>query len=174
MKIGVIGSGYVGLVAAACFAEMGNDVICVDVDENKISKLKDGTIPIYEPGLEALVKENYKRESLKFTTEINDSLNAVEVVFIAVGTPMGDDGSADLKYVLQVAQSIGENMNHHLVVVDKSTVPIGTADKVKETIQLALDNRNSDLTFDVVSNPEFLKEGAAIKDFMHLVMEICL
>ena len=167
MKIGVIGSGYVGLVAAACFAEMGNDVICVDVDENKISKLKDGIIPIYEPGLEVLVKENYKRESLKFTTEINGSLNAAEVVFIAVGTPMGDDGSADLKYVLQVAQSIGENMNHHLVVVDKSTVPIGTADKVKETIQLALDNRNSDLTFDVVSNPEFLKEGAAIKDFMH-------
>ena len=167
MKIGVIGSGYVGLVAAACFAEMGNDVICVDVDENKISKLKDGIIPIYEPGLEVLVKENYKRESLKFTTEINGSLNTAEVVFIAVGTPMGDDGSADLKYVLQVAQSIGENMNHHLVVVDKSTVPIGTADKVKETIQLALDNRNSDLTFDVVSNPEFLKEGAAIKDFMH-------
>tara|TARA_B110000467_G_scaffold136897_1_gene134676 strand:+ start:374 stop:1696 length:1323 start_codon:yes stop_codon:yes gene_type:complete len=167
MKVGVIGSGYVGLVAAACFAEMGNDVICVDVDENKISKLKDGIIPIYEPGLEVLVKENYKRESLKFTTEINGSLNTAEVVFIAVGTPMGDDGSADLKYVLQVAQSIGENMNHHLVVVDKSTVPIGTADKVKETIQLALDNRNSDLTFDVVSNPEFLKEGAAIKDFMH-------
>ena len=146
---------------------MGNDVICVDVDQNKISKLKDGIIPIYEPGLEVLVKENYKRESLKFTTEINGSLNTAEVVFIAVGTPMGDDGSADLKYVLQVAQSIGENMNHHLVVVDKSTVPIGTADKVKETIQLALDNRNSDLTFDVVSNPEFLKEGAAIKDFMH-------
>ena len=167
MKVGVIGSGYVGLVAAACFAEMGNDVICVDVDQNKISKLKDGIIPIYEPGLEVLVKENYKRESLKFTTEINGSLNTAEVVFIAVGTPMGDDGSADLKYVLQVAQSIGENMNHHLVVVDKSTVPIGTADKVKETIQLALDNRNSDLTFDVVSNPEFLKEGAAIKDFMH-------
>jgi UDPglucose 6-dehydrogenase len=167
MKIGVIGSGYVGLVAAACFAEMGNDVICVDVDKNKISKLKDGILPIYEPGLEVLVKENYKRESLKFTTEINGSLNSSEVVFIAVGTPMGDDGSADLKYVLQVAQSIGENMNHHLIVVDKSTVPIGTADKVKETIQLALDNRNSDLTFDVVSNPEFLKEGAAIKDFMH-------
>ena len=167
MKVGVIGSGYVGLVAAACFAEMGNDVICVDVDKNKISKLKDGILPIYEPGLEVLVKENYKRESLKFTTEINSSLNTAEVVFIAVGTPMGDDGSADLKYVLQVAQSIGENMNHHLVVVDKSTVPIGTADKVKETIQLALDNRNSDLTFDVVSNPEFLKEGAAIKDFMH-------
>jgi len=167
MQVGIVGSGYVGLVAAACFAEMGNDVICVDVDQNKISKLKDGIIPIYEPGLEVLVKENYKRESLKFTTEINGSLNTAEVVFIAVGTPMGDDGSADLKYVLQVAQSIGENMNHHLVVVDKSTVPIGTADKVKETIQLALDNRNSDLTFDVVSNPEFLKEGAAIKDFMH-------
>ena len=167
MKVGVIGSGYVGLVAAACFAEMGNDVICVDVDGNKISKLKDGILPIYEPGLEALVKENYKRGSLKFTTDIKGSLNSSEVIFIAVGTPMGDDGSADLKYVLQVAQSIGENMIHHLVVVDKSTVPIGTADKVKKIIQLALDNRNSALTFDVVSNPEFLKEGAAIKDFMH-------
>ena len=167
MKVGVIGSGYVGLVAAACFAEMGNDVICVDVDENKISKLKDGILPIYEPGLAVLVKENYKRKSLNFTTEIKDSLNSSEVIFIAVGTPMGEDGSADLKYVLQVAQSIGDNMTHHLVVVDKSTVPVGTAEKVKKNIQLALDNRNSNLTFDVVSNPEFLKEGAAIKDFMH-------
>ena len=167
MKVGVIGSGYVGLVAAACFAEMGNDVICIDVDENKISKLKDGILPIYEPGLEVLVKENFKRKSLNFTTEIETVLNSSEVIFIAVGTPMGDDGSADLKYVLQVAQSIGENMTHHLVVVDKSTVPIGTADKVKKTIQQALNNRNSNLTFDVVSNPEFLKEGAAIKDFMH-------
>ena len=167
MKVGIIGSGYVGLVAAACFAEMGNDVICIDVDQTKIDKLKSGIIPIYEPGLSTLVKENFVKGSLIFSTDINDALSIVEVVFIAVGTPMGDDGSADLKYVLQVAQSIGENMQHHLVIVDKSTVPVGTADKVKETIQLALDSRDSDLIFDVVSNPEFLKEGAAIKDFMH-------
>jgi len=167
MKIGVIGSGYVGLVAAACFAEMGNNVVCVDVDENKIRNLINGIVPIYEPGLEVLVKENYKKQTLTFTTKILDALSVAEVVFIAVGTPMGDDGSADLKYVLQVAKSIGENMKHHLVVVDKSTVPIGTADKVQEKIQTALNERNSDLTFSVVSNPEFLKEGAAIKDFMH-------
>ena len=167
MKVGVIGSGYVGLVAAACFAEMGNDVFCVDIDANKINNLKNGIIPIYEPGLETLVKDNFEKKSLTFTTEISDALSASEVVFIAVGTPMGADGSADLKYVLQVAKSIGENMQHHLVIVDKSTVPIGTADKVQETIQTALNERNSDLTFSVVSNPEFLKEGAAIKDFMH-------
>ena len=167
MKIGIIGSGYVGLVAAACFAEMGNNVVCVDLDENKIKNLKNGIVPIYEPGLEVLVKENYKKKTLTFTTKIQDALSVSEVIFIAVGTPMGDDGSADLKYVLQVAKSIGENMKHHLVVIDKSTVPIGTADKVKETVQSALDTRSSDLTFSVVSNPEFLKEGAAIKDFMH-------
>ena len=167
MKVGIIGSGYVGLVAAACFAEMGNDVVCIDIDQTKIDKLKSGVIPIYEPGLSTLVKENFLKGTLIFSTDINDALSIVEVVFIAVGTPMGDDGSADLKYVLQVAQSIGENMQHHLVIVDKSTVPVGTADKVKETIQSALDSRDSDLIFDVVSNPEFLKEGAAIKDFMH-------
>ena len=167
MKIGVIGSGYVGLVAAACFAEMGNHVVCVDVDEHKITQLKKGIVPIYEPGLETLVKENFQKGTLNFTSEITEVLLIAEVVFIAVGTPMGDDGSADLKYVLQVAHSIGEHMKHHLVVVDKSTVPIGTADKVKETIQNALNVRNSNLTFHVVSNPEFLKEGAAIKDFMH-------
>ena len=167
MKVGVVGSGYVGLVAAACFAEMGNDVVCVDIDQEKIEKLKSGIIPIYEPGLSTLVKENFTKGTLTFTTKINDVLNISDVVFIAVGTPMGDDGSADLKYVLQVAQSIGESMKHHLVIVDKSTVPVGTADKVKETIQSALDNRDSNLTFSVVSNPEFLKEGAAIKDFMH-------
>ena len=167
MKIGIIGSGYVGLVAAACFAEMGNDVVCIDVDQSKIDKLKKGVIPIYEPGLSALVKDNFAKGSLKFSIDINDALSVVEIVFIAVGTPMGDDGSADLKYVLQVAQSIGENMLHHLVIVDKSTVPVGTADKVKETIQSALDSRDSALTFNVVSNPEFLKEGAAINDFMH-------
>ena len=167
MKIGVIGSGYVGLVAAACFAEMGNDVVCIDNDETKINKLKSGVIPIYEPGLSTLIKENFIKGSLVFSNDINDALSVVEVVFIAVGTPMGDDGSADLKYVLQVAQSIGENMVHDLVIVDKSTVPVGTADKVKETIQSVLNSRNSALVFNVVSNPEFLKEGAAIKDFMH-------
>jgi len=167
MNIGVIGSGYVGLVAAACFAEMGNNVVCIDIDQTKIDNLKAGVIPIYEPGLSTLVKENFSRNSLSFSTDINDVLFVAEVVFIAVGTPMGNDGSADLKYVLQVAQSIGENMQHHLVIVDKSTVPIGTADKVKQKIQSALDVRSSNLTFNVVSNPEFLKEGAAIKDFMH-------
>jgi UDPglucose 6-dehydrogenase len=167
MKIGIIGSGYVGLVAAACFSEMGNNVICVDIDDEKISQLIKGIIPIYEPGLSDLVLDNQKKETLKFTTNIKDALTATEVVFIAVGTPMGDDGSADLKYVLQVAKSIGENMSHHLIVVDKSTVPIGTADKVRSTIQKELDFRSSDLSFDVVSNPEFLKEGAAINDFMH-------
>ena len=167
MKIGVIGSGYVGLVAAACFSEMGNTVICVDIDENKIESLKKGIIPIYEPGLDSLVINNSSKGRLIFSTDINDVLSISEVVFIAVGTPMGDDGSADLQYVLNVARSIGQNMSHHIVVVDKSTVPIGTADKVRKTIQEELDKRDSELTFDVVSNPEFLKEGAAVKDFMH-------
>ena len=167
MKVGVIGSGYVGLVASACFSEMGNTVICVDIDENKIESLKKGIIPIYEPGLDSLVLNNSSKGRLIFSTDINDVLSSSEVVFIAVGTPMGDDGSADLKYVLNVARSIGQNMSHHIVVVDKSTVPIGTADKVRKTIQDELDKRDSELTFDVVSNPEFLKEGAAIKDFMH-------
>lgn len=167
MKVGVIGSGYVGLVAAACFSEMGNTVICVDIDENKIESLKKGIIPIYEPGLDSLVINNSSKGRLIFSTDTNDVLSSSEVVFIAVGTPMGDDGSADLQYVLNVARSIGQNMSHHIVVVDKSTVPIGTADKVRKTIQDELDKRDSELTFDVVSNPEFLKEGAAIKDFMH-------
>ncbi len=167
MKVGVIGSGYVGLVAAACFSEMGNTVMCVDIDENKIESLKKGIIPIYEPGLDSLVINNSSKGRLIFSTDINDVLSSSEVVFIAVGTPMGDDGSADLQYVLNVARSIGQNMSHHIVVVDKSTVPIGTADKVRKIIQDELDKRDSELTFDVVSNPEFLKEGAAIKDFMH-------
>ena len=167
MNIGIIGSGYVGLVAAACFSEMGNEVTCVDVDEKKISNLKKGIIPIYEPGLESLVKNNQSKKRLLFTTNINDALSNSEIIFIAVGTPMGDDGSADLQYVLNVAESIGNNMSHHLIVVDKSTVPVGTADKVRNVIQDCLRKRNSELTFDVVSNPEFLKEGAAIKDFMH-------
>ena len=167
MKVGIIGSGYVGLVAAACFSEMGNTVMCVDIDENKIESLKKGIIPIYEPGLDSLVINNSSKGRLIFSTDINDVLSSSEVVFIAVGTPMGDDGSADLQYVLNVARSIGQNMSHHIVVVDKSTVPIGTADKVRKIIQDELDKRDSELTFDVVSNPEFLKEGAAIKDFMH-------
>ena len=167
MKVGIVGSGYVGLVAAACFAEMGNKVVCVDIDDEKINKLKHGEIPIYEPGLSDLVIENQKKNNLTFTTNLIDALVVSEVIFIAVGTPMGDDGSADLKYVLQVAEAIGKNMTKHLVVVDKSTVPVGTADLVTQTIQKALDLRKSYLTFAVVSNPEFLKEGAAIKDFMH-------
>ena len=167
MNIGVVGSGYVGLVAAACFAEMGNTVTCVDIDISKINALKNGKIPIYEPGLDSLVISNTLKKRLLFTIDINDALNTSDVIFIAVGTPMGDDGSADLQYVLDVANSIGNNMSHHIVVVDKSTVPVGTADKVRNTIQNSLDLRKSNLTFDVVSNPEFLKEGAAIKDFMH-------
>lgn len=166
MNISVIGTGYVGLVAAACFSEMGNNVVCVDIDKAKIENLKNGFIPIYEPGLKQLVNDNQTKETLSFTTNINDALSVSDIVFIAVGTPMGEDGSADLKYVLEVAQSIGKLMSRHLTVVDKSTVPIGTAEKVKSAIQEQLNNRNSALTFDVVSNPEFLKEGAAINDFM--------
>ena len=167
MNIGVVGSGYVGLVAAACFAEMGNTVTCVDIDNSKINDLKNGEIPIYEPGLDSLVISNTLKKRLLFTIDIKDALNTSDVIFIAVGTPMGDDGSADLQYVLDVANSIGKNMSHHIVVVDKSTVPVGTADKVRNAIQNSLDIRKSNLTFDVVSNPEFLKEGAAINDFMH-------
>ncbi len=166
MKISVIGTGYVGLVSGTCFAEMGNSVICVDIDEKKVDSLKKGVVPIYEPRLEKMVLENYKRGTLNFTTNIIEALDNSNICFIAVGTPMGEDGSADLQYVLAVAKSIGENMKHHTFVVDKSTVPVGTADKVRETIQNELDKRGSDLTFDVISNPEFLKEGDAINDFM--------
>lgn len=166
MKIAVIGTGYVGLVTGTCFAEMGNKVWCVDVDEEKIDKLKQGIIPIYEPGLEAMVKSNYKLKHLHFTTDINEALKESEVCFIAVGTPMGEDGSADLQYVMAVAANIGRGMVHHMYVVDKSTVPVGTAEMVRETIQAELDKRSSDLTFDVISNPEFLKEGTAVNDCM--------
>jgi len=166
MKISVIGTGYVGLVSGTCFAEMGNDVICVDIDEKKVNSLKDGIVPIYEPGLERMVLGNYKKGTLNFTTDIKNALDNSNICFIAVGTPMGEDGSADLQYVLAVATSIGQNMKHHMFVVDKSTVPVGTADKVRETIQNELDKRGSNLTFDVISNPEFLKEGDAINDFM--------
>lgn len=167
MKISVIGTGYVGLVSGTCFAQMGNSVTCVDIDQNKIDKLIQGIIPIYEPGLEELVLENYAKGTLKFTTNIAESIANTTISFIAVGTPMGEDGSADLQYVLAVAKSIGQHMQHYMVVVDKSTVPVGTAEKVRAAIQAELDARGSDLTFDIVSNPEFLKEGAAIKDFMH-------
>ncbi|MDG1850099.1 MAG: UDP-glucose/GDP-mannose dehydrogenase family protein [Flavobacteriales bacterium] len=166
MKLTVIGSGYVGLVSGACFAEMGNQVSCIDIDAQKIENLKKGIIPIYEPGLESLVLDNVKKGNIQFSTQLEDGLKNTELVFIAVGTPMGADGSADLKYVLSVAKEIGQKMQTPLVVVDKSTVPVGTADKVRETIQAELDLRKSSLTFDVVSNPEFLKEGAAIDDFM--------
>ena len=166
MNITVIGSGYVGLVSGTCFAEMGNKVTCVDIDQVKIEKLNQGIIPIFEPGLETMVLKNVKNKNLFFTTELSEALQNSEIVFIAVGTPMGDDGSADLQYVLAVAKSIGQSMQKRLILVDKSTVPIGTADKVKATIQKELDTRGSNLEFDVVSNPEFLKEGAAIADFM--------
>ena len=166
MNITIIGSGYVGLVSGSCFAEMGNHVTCVDIDPTKIEKLNNGIIPIYEPGLEGMVLKNVKNKTLFFTTNLNEPLENCDVAFIAVGTPMGEDGSADLKYVLSVAKSIGKSMQKRLIVVDKSTVPIGTADKVKFTIQKELDSRGSNLEFDVVSNPEFLKEGAAIADFM--------
>lgn len=166
MKIAVVGTGYVGLVTGTCFSDMGNDVWCVDVDAAKIERLKQGIIPIYEPGLENLVLNNYKIGHLRFTTDINEALEKATVCFIAVGTPMGEDGSADLHYVLEVAKSIGKGMKHHMYVVDKSTVPVGTAAKVQEAIQAELDLRNSDLTFDVISNPEFLKEGTAVGDCM--------
>jgi len=166
MKISVIGTGYVGLVSGACFAQMGNSVTCVDIDEKKIASLEEGIIPIYEPGLEEMVLENYKSGTLTFTTDAKTAIANSRICFIAVGTPMGEDGSADLQYVLAVAKTIGESMEDYLVVVDKSTVPVGTADKVRDTIQAALDARGVDVEFDVVSNPEFLKEGAAIQDFM--------
>ena len=166
MNLTIIGTGYVGLVSGTCFAEMGNKVTCVDIDPIKIEKLNKGIIPIFEPGLETMVLKNVKIANLFFTTKLHEALKNSDIAFIAVGTPMGDDGSADLQYVLAVAKSIGQSMQKRLIVVDKSTVPIGTADKVKATIQKELDVRNSDLQFDVVSNPEFLKEGAAISDFM--------
>mgnify|MGYP000250586513 CR=1 FL=1 len=166
MKITIVGSGYVGLVSGACFAEMGNKVTCVDIDEKKIDKLKNGIIPIFEPGLEAMVLRNLKNNNIFFTSSLSNAIQDAQIVFIAVGTPMGDDGSADLQYVLAVAKSIGASMIKELVVVDKSTVPIGTADKVRETIQKELNKRDLQIDFHVVSNPEFLKEGAAIDDFM--------
>ncbi|WP_298505718.1 UDP-glucose/GDP-mannose dehydrogenase family protein [uncultured Maribacter sp.] len=166
MNLTVIGTGYVGLVSGTCFAEMGNTVTCIDIDQKKIKNLENGIIPIYEPGLDTMVSRNFENKTLRFSTKLSDNLEKCDIAFIAVGTPMGDDGSADLKYVLQVAKEIGQNMTHSLIIVDKSTVPVGTADKVRKTIQEELEKRKLDITFDVVSNPEFLKEGDAINDFM--------
>ena len=166
MNIAIVGTGYVGLVSGTCFAEMGAHVTCVDVDTQKIQKLKDGIMPIYEPGLEELVKRNVEFGRLNFTTDLTEVLDDVEVVFSAVGTPPDEDGSADLKYVLAVAKQFGQYINKYTILVTKSTVPVGTAKKVKATIQAELDKRGVEVPFDVASNPEFLKEGAAIKDFM--------
>ncbi len=166
MKIAIVGTGYVGLVTGTCFSEMGVDVTCVDVQESKIANLKKGIIPIYEPGLEDMVHRNYTAGRLKFTTDLKECLDEVEVVFSAVGTPPDEDGSADLRYVLEVARTIGRNMNKYVLVVTKSTVPVGTAQKVKAAIQEELDKRHVKMEFDVASNPEFLKEGDAVDDFM--------
>ncbi len=166
MKIVVVGTGYVGLVTGACLGEVGTDVICVDVNEEKIKKLNEGILPIYEPGLDALVERNVKKGRLHFTTRLEASIEGAQVVFIAVGTPPDEDGSADLKYVLQVADAVGKHMTGYLVVVTKSTVPVGTAAKVKTAIAGALQERKAAIEFDVASNPEFLKEGAAVDDFL--------
>ena len=166
MKIAIVGTGYVGLVSGTCFSEMGIDVTCVDVNQEKIEQLQQGIIPIYEPGLEDMVHKNVKAGRLRFTTNLVEILDEVEVVFSAVGTPPDEDGSADLRYVLEVARTVGRNMNKYLVVVTKSTVPVGTAIKVKQAIREELDRRGATLDFDVASNPEFLKEGAAVEDFM--------
>ena len=166
MNIAVVGTGYVGLVSGSCFAETGATVTCVDVDAEKIERLQRGEIPIYEPGLDELVKKNVAAGRLSFTTDLASVLDDVEIVFSAVGTPPDEDGSADLKYVLQVARTIGQHMSHYMVVVTKSTVPVGTAAKVRHTIEEELEKRGVSIPFDVASNPEFLKEGDAIKDFM--------
>lgn len=166
MNIAIVGTGYVGLVSGACFSEMGIKVTCVDVDKNKIQKLLNGVMPIYEPGLDELVERNVKAGRLHFTTDLTTCLDDVEVVFSAVGTPPDEDGSADLKYVLEVARTVGRYINKHVVLVTKSTVPVGTAKKVRAAVQEELDKRGLNIEFDVASNPEFLKEGAAIKDFM--------
>jgi len=166
MKLAVVGTGYVGLVTGACFAEMGNHVVCVDVDTEKLARLHRGEIPIYEPGLEQIVERNFKRGSLEFTDNLAMALDGAQVAMIAVGTPPGEDGSADLRYVLEVARGIGQHMTDYLVIADKSTVPVGTAEKVTAEVNRALENRGAAVPFDVVSNPEFLKEGAAVEDFM--------
>jgi len=166
MKVAIVGSGYVGLVTGTCFAEVGIDVVCVDIDKQKIDNLKNGIIPIYEPGLEEMVHRNTKKDRLKFTTNISEALEDCEVIFSAVGTPPDEDGSADLQYVLSVARDCGKYMNDYLLIVTKSTVPVGTATKVREAVKEELDKRGLNIEFDVASNPEFLKEGAAIDDFL--------
>ena len=166
MNIAIVGTGYVGLVSGACFADTGASVTCVDVDAEKIERLRRGEIPIYEPGLDELVLKNVKAGRLRFTTLLEEVLNDQQIVFSAVGTPPDEDGSADLRYVLQVAKTIGEHLDRYIVVVTKSTVPVGTAERVRQTIQAELDRRGVQVNFDVASNPEFLKEGNAIKDFM--------
>lgn len=166
MKISIVGTGYVGLVTGACMAQMGNSVFCVDVDRKKVENLKRGIIPIYEPGLEPLVAENFRLGTLRFTTDIKEAIDNSEICCIAVGTSMEEDGSADLQHVLQAAEDIGKNMTHHIVIVNKSTVPVGTADKVRDVVRSELNKRKVKISFDVVSNPEFLKEGAAVEDFM--------
>jgi len=166
MQLTVVGTGYVGLVTGACFAEMGHHVTCVDVDQKKIEDLHKGIIPIHEPGLDNLVISNNRDGRLQFTTNLLETMADTQVFFIAVGTPQGEDGSADLQYVLQVAREIGQGLQQYAVIVDKSTVPVGTADKVRDAVQAELEKRNQAIDFDVVSNPEFLKEGAAIADFM--------
>ena len=166
MKISVVGTGYVGLVSGTCFAETGIDVVCVDIDEKKINALNNGHIPIYEPGLEDVYKKNVERGRLSFTTSLKDSLDDCDVIFIAVGTPPDEDGSADLKYVLGVAREIGKYINHYMVVATKSTVPVGTSRKIYEVIREELEKRGADVPYDVASNPEFLKEGSAVQDFL--------
>lgn len=166
MKVTIFGTGYVGLVTGICLAEVGNDVVCVDIDQEKIDKLNQGLVPIYEPGLDTMVKENMAAGRVKFTTDVAEGVEHGVFQFIAVGTPPDEDGSADLQYVLAVAKTIAEHMNDYKVIVDKSTVPVGTADKVKAVIQNTQQQRGVEIDFDVVSNPEFLKEGAAIEDFM--------
>ncbi|RLD31485.1 MAG: UDP-glucose 6-dehydrogenase [Bacteroidetes bacterium] len=166
MKIVIVGTGYVGLVTGACFSEVGIDVTCVDIDEKKIEKLNKGIIPIYEPGLEKMVQRNMEKDRLHFSNNLSESLEGAQVVFGAVGTPPDEDGSADLKYVLDVASEIGTHMNGYILMVTKSTVPVGTAEKVRAAIKEALDKRGVDIEFDVASNPEFLKEGAAVEDFL--------
>ena len=166
MKIAVIGTGYVGLVTGTCFAETGVNVVCVDNDLKKIQLLKSGKVPIFEPGLEPMMINNIEKGRLSFTNDIREAIKGAEVIFIAVGTPPGEDGSADLKHVLAVASEIGKYTDHYVVVATKSTVPVGTAEKVRTMIKGELIARNSDVPFDVASNPEFLKEGSAVEDFL--------
>ena len=165
MKITIIGTGYVGLVTGACLSDLGVEVHCVDIDKHKIDNLNKGILPIYEPGLQEIINRNYSSGRIRFHTDLVEAIDCSEVIFIAVGTPPGEDGSADLKYVLQVAESIGNNLKEYAVIITKSTVPVGTAEKVRNTITKTLQNRNVNIDFDIASNPEFLKEGAAISDF---------